>query len=306
MTIFGWDASHYDGTLSLATMQRAKSEGIEFFTHKLGEGANQSDNDLTAAGALTNAKSAGISVLGGYWFCHGDSPAVAQADLFVAVADAMVPWWRTHPHWVWQPDCETESGHGKPSPTWIKEFSDRLTAKTGRLVIVYASHGMYANTLTGLAHPLWNANYPSSRQAGFKDLYPGDSYSGWTKYSGQTPEIAQYSSTATIAGKTTCDANAFRGTLAQLQALVTGVPGAPTNPSTPDTGDDMATAQEIVDAYFAHKLPDGQTIDAWYQANDARTSTEVNVQNKTMIDTLAVIAENTTPVAVPPNPPATT
>jgi lysozyme len=303
MTIFGWDASHYDGPLSETTLVTAKSQGIELFTHKLGEGNDQDDNDSTAAAALTNAKNAGISVLGGYWFCWGDSPAVAQADLFIEVADAMVPWWRTHPHWFWQPDCETETGHGKPSPSWIKQFSDHLVAKTGRLVIVYASHGMYANTLSGLGHPLWNANYPSNRQAPFKSLYPGDSYPGWNPYSSQTPVLAQYSSTATIAGKTTCDANAYRGTLTQLQALVTGPPSAPT---TPDTGDTMPTAEEIVNAYFAHKLPDGQTIDAWYQANDARTSTEVNVQNKTIIDTLAVIAENTTPVAVPPNPPATT
>jgi protein-disulfide isomerase-like protein with CxxC motif len=34
--------------------------------------------------------------------------------------------------------------------------------------------------------------------------------------------LLQYTSKATIAGRTTCDANAFRGTLAQLTALLTG------------------------------------------------------------------------------------
>jgi len=67
-----------------------------------------------------------------------------------------------------------------------------------------------------------NANYPTSRRAGFKALYPGNSYAGWTAYSGQTPAICQYTSSATIAGLTTCDANAYRGTLDQLLTLIGG------------------------------------------------------------------------------------
>jgi hypothetical protein len=55
---------------------------------------------------------------------------------------------------------------------------------------------------------------------GFKGLYPGDSSSRWNAYSGQVPEILQYSSSATIGGQTTCDANAYRGTLAELTALL--------------------------------------------------------------------------------------
>lgn len=251
MTTFGWDASHYDGTLSLADLQKAKAEGVELFTHKLGEGDDHDDDDSTAAAALAHARAAGISVLGGYWFCWGDRPAVAQADLFVAVADTMVPWWRQHPHWFWQPDCETESGHGKPSPAWIKQFADRLAEQTGRLVVVYASHGMYADSLAGLGHPLWNANYPSSKAGPFKSIYPGDSYAGWTKYSGQVPVLAQYSSSATIAGKATCDANAFRGTLDQLLDFFGGITMA-----TLDNDDVNAIAAAILSA----KLSTGLTV----------------------------------------------
>jgi hypothetical protein len=47
----------------------------------------------------------------------------------------------------------------------------------------------------------------------------------------------QYTSSATIAGLTTCDANAFRGTLAQLRALMT-------------MGDDMA----MTDAEFRNAV----------------------------------------------------
>lgn len=220
MTVFLWDASHFDGTLTKAILAKAKAEGIVGFTHKLGEGATHGDDDSNAAGALTAARDAGIPALGGYWFCHGDSDAVAQADLCIAVADAKVPWWREFPGWFWQPDCENESGHPKPTMTWIKAFSDRLVAKTGRTVIVYASHGQYGNSLAGLGHPLWNANYPSARQGPFRDLYPGDQFAGWSSYSGQTPVICQYTSSATIGGRTTCDANAFRGSVDDLLNLI--------------------------------------------------------------------------------------
>lgn len=219
MTIFGWDASHYDGDLTVADLRRAKAEGIEFFSHKIGEGT--SNTDTTAAAALTAARDAGIQAIGGYYFIHsGDM--VAQATRCIALADRYVPWWRTFGGWFWQTDAETDTAGHLPSPSEVAEFSDTLEAQSGSRVIVYASHGMYADRLHGLGHPLWNANYPSIRRAPFRDLYPGDSYPGWTPYSGQTPAIAQYTSGATIAGHTTCDANAFRGTIDDLLTLITG------------------------------------------------------------------------------------
>jgi GH25 family lysozyme M1 (1,4-beta-N-acetylmuramidase) len=219
MTIFGWDASHYDGELTTATLERAKSEGIEFFTHKIGEGL--SNTDTTAQEALNAARAAGIRVIGGYYFIHsGDM--VAQAVRCIALADRYVPWWRGFNGWFWQTDAETDTGGHLPSPAEVKLFSDTLATRSRRRVVVYASHGQYGDRLSGLGHPLWNANYPSSRRAGFKDLYPGNSYAGWTAYSGQTPAIVQYTSSATIAGHTTCDANAFRGTIDQLLTLIGG------------------------------------------------------------------------------------
>jgi lysozyme len=240
-TIFGWDASHYDGDLTKADLVQAKAEGIAFMTHKIGEGT--SNTDETAAAALTAARDAGIKVIGGYYFIHsGDM--VAQAARCIALADKYVPWWRTFPGWFWQTDAETDTGGHLPSPAEVKLFSDTLATRSRRRVIVYASHGMYGNRLAGLGHPLWNANYPSSRRAGFKDLYPGNSYAGWTPYSGQTPEICQYTSSATIAGHTTCDANAYRGTLEQLLTLI----GADPTPDTP--GGTTVAGFDAGDAHF--------------------------------------------------------
>lgn len=217
--IFGWDASHYDGALTRDVLDQAVAEGIEFFTHKIGEGLSNTDD--TARPALAAARDAGIKVIGGYYFIHsGDM--VAQAARCIRLADLYVPWWRTFDGWFWQTDAETDTAGHMPTPAEVKLFSDTLANGSGKKVIVYASHGMYGNRLTDLGHPLWNANYPSSRRAPFRDLYPGDDYGGWTPYSGQTPVLCQYTSGATIAGRTTCDANAFRGTIAQLLTLIGG------------------------------------------------------------------------------------
>lgn len=261
MTLYGWDSSHYDGNLTLAVLRRAKAEGISLFAHKIGEGLGAPD--VTSATALAAARDAGIPVIGAYWFCHNADDPVAEADRMVARADADESWWREFPGWFWMADCETEGAEGKPARAWIQRFADRLVATTGRVVLVYASRGQYGDTLAGLTHPLWNAAYPSDRQAGFVDLYPGDSKSGWTAYSGQTPALWQYSSSATIAGRTTCDANAFRGTLDDLLALI----GAKT------------------DVELTDKLPGGTTVGAALDLILSRTN-NLGPWEKTELDAI--------------------
>lgn len=225
--IYGWDQSHYDGDITLAIMETALVEGIEFVTHKLGEGPNHDDDDPKAAAALLASKNAGIQLIGGYWFCHGSDDPALEARTCVETADRVAPWWRTFPGWFFQADLET-SATGLPSPAFSKSFCDALAVLSDRTVIAYASHGMYQNRLTGLGHRLWNANYGSEPTGPFEDIYPGDNSPGWDPYSGQVPVILQYSSRATIAGRTTCDANAFKGTVADFMTLIgvdmTGTP----------------------------------------------------------------------------------
>jgi hypothetical protein len=106
---------------------------------------------------------------------------------------------------------------------------------------MYASAGMYGDRLAGLGHPLWNAHYGTNPVGGFEAVYPGDSSPGWAPYSGQTPALLQYGSNTTIAGLTTCDADAYRGTVDQLLTLING--GTPP----PDQGVDMALTDADVD-----------------------------------------------------------
>lgn len=221
MTIFGWDLSHYDSPNVGAVL----AEGFSFLTHKAGGDAI--DAELGSWWSNVRNLPEDQMLLGAYWVLYPGNPT-SRADAFLARLDSQCPGWRDRDAFILQADCEIWNGDTstKPSKADIQAFCDRLHAKTGLIPVVYASAGQYGSGLTGLTYPLWNARYPLNYQAGFASvLYErcgGDSGSGWSTYSGQTPAIWQFTSSATIAGQTTCDANAYRGTLADLKSLVTG------------------------------------------------------------------------------------
>lgn len=222
MTLFGWDTSHFDGPLSRAVMDTARREGITFITAKIAEGladteGAQDDN------ALRNARDSGIPFIGGYLIPRTNATPAAQVARWLQLADAGEPWWRSFPGWFWQVDLELWPYDSVPPAVGI-ECAQRLRQVTGRQVILYASRGQYGDGLVAWDGPLWNADYRAS------PFYPGDNWvaadkgvpAGWAPYSGKVPAILQYTSSATIAGLTTCDANAFRGTAAEFAAMIGG------------------------------------------------------------------------------------
>lgn len=228
MTIFLWDASHYDGTLTPSILRGARAEGIAGFTHKIAEGLNDTEgtHDDTA---LAAARDAGIEFIGGYLVPRSNASVTAQVDYWLRLADAGEPWWRNFPGWFWQVDLERWSYDNVPASVGIAA-AQQLRARTGRWVILYASHGQYGDQLTGWNGPLWNAHYTSRAAGSVTAMYPGDNWmpslggglGGWAAYSGRAPTFLQYTSSATIAGLTTCDASAFRGDARQLRALIEG------------------------------------------------------------------------------------
>jgi hypothetical protein len=214
MTIFGWDASHYDAT---PTGSRVVSEGFSFFTHKAGGDANDA-----ALGSWWSAMKPYRNkvLLGAYWVLYPGSPT-ARANAFCDRLDAVCPGWGDAP-FILQADCEIWGGNSGtlPSRAEIEAFCDRLRVRAPKLMpVVYGPKWCYGNALTGLNYPLWASSYVSGSGAA-SSLYPGDSSTKWGAYSGQVPQILQFTSSATIAGQTTCDANAYRGTLAELTKLL--------------------------------------------------------------------------------------
>jgi GH25 family lysozyme M1 (1,4-beta-N-acetylmuramidase) len=218
MTIYGWDASHYDAVPRGAEVV---SEGFSFMTHKAG--GDSDDAELASWWSALKAQR-GKVLLGAYWVLYPGSPT-SRADAFLARLDSQCKGWRDGP-FVLQVDCEIWNGDTgtQPKKADIKSFCDRLKSKIPKLrPIVYASAGQYGSSLSGLGYPLWNANYPVSTTGAASAIYRrvgGDSGAGWKSYSGQVPAIWQFTSSATIAGQTTCDANAYRGTRAALTSLL--------------------------------------------------------------------------------------
>lgn len=233
MTIFGWDSSHFDAVPNTA---RAISEGFAFFTHKAGGDANDAELAAWWSGAKGHRDDA---LLGAYWVLYPGS-ATSRADAFLARLDSQCPGWRDGP-FILQVDCEKWNGNSStvPSKADIKTFCDRLKARMPKLTpIVYAPNWVYGNTLNGLGYPLWASSYVGGSGAA-SALYPGDGSSKWAAYSGQVPAILQFSSSAVVAGQTTCDVNAFRGTLGELATLVA--------PGWKEEIDDMPLTNDDVD-----------------------------------------------------------
>lgn len=211
MTVFGADFSHYDAPDTRA----AVGEGFSFFTHKAG--GDRNDADLSTWWSLMKPFRGNV-LLGAYWVLYPGSPS-NRADVFIARLDAACPGWRDGP-FILQVDCEEWNGDPGTAPgkADIKAFCDRLRQHAPKLrPIVYAPKWVYGDSLKGLGYPLWASSYVTGSGPASK-LYPGDTSSKWAAYSGQSPMILQFTSSATIAGQTTCDANAFRGTLAELIA----------------------------------------------------------------------------------------
>lgn len=229
MTIYGWDSSHFDAVPDTAF---AVSEGFSFFTHKAGGDADDSEIAAWWAGAKGWRSRA---LMGAYWVLYPGSPN-GRANDFVDRLDQTCPGWRDGP-FILQVDCEEWNSNPAtvPPKSDITSFCNRLRVLAPKLTpIVYAPEWVYGDKLTGLGYPLWASRYVSGSGAASK-LYPGDSSSRWDPYSGQTPAVLQFTSSATIAGQTTCDANAYRGTLAELTALA--APGWEVDMTTLDDSD---------------------------------------------------------------------
>lgn len=262
MTIFGWDLSHYDGPDS----RKAVDEGLAFFTHKAGGDAD--DAEIGSWWNLMKGYRASV-LLGAYWVLYPGHGAT-RADQFLARLDATCRGWRDGP-FILQLDCEQWGGNSAtvPSKSDIKACCDRLRAKVPKLMpIVYAPKWVYGDSLKGLGYPLWASSYVTGTGSAAK-LYPGNASVRWDAYSGQVPAVLQYSSSATIAGQTTCDANAFRGTLAQLTALI--APGWQED-DMPLTPADLDAVEARAKAGFISAIGDGN-----FAALNPATSTKAQI-----------------------------
>lgn len=211
MTLFGLDLSDFNPALN---WPKVAADGISFVTHKASEGTS---NQHHPAAALNGARAAGIPFLGAYMIPRSGPSVSAQVDYFLSWVDHEVPWWRTFGGWFWQVDTEHWS-YDAVSPAIGQQACALLAQRTGKRVIHYAPQWAYGNGVPG-AEPLWASSYVGGN-GWYHGLYPGDNAPGWHAYSGRTPAILQFSSTAAAGGTPNLDVNAFRGTAADFAALI--------------------------------------------------------------------------------------
>jgi GH25 family lysozyme M1 (1,4-beta-N-acetylmuramidase)/energy-converting hydrogenase Eha subunit E len=210
--------SHFDAPNPVTAFQ----QGIAFNTHKAGGDSQSGDPEIGTWWSYVRGYS--DILLGAYWVLRPDQDGdmSADADAFLAKLDDKCPTWRDREAFILQLDCENWNGDTDtvPSLAEINEFADRLVSRTsGRYVpVVYAPRWVYPD-VAGCRYPIWASSYVGGSGA-FMSLYPGDTSSHWNAY-GKPISILQYSSKAVIGGQSTSDANAFRGTLAELKHLVT-------------------------------------------------------------------------------------
>jgi Glycosyl hydrolases family 25 len=224
MTIFGWDASDFDWPRGPMNLAAAKADGMTFFTHKATEGT--STKHVHTGDALQRARAAGFEFIGAYHVVRSGPSVASQVAYFLGYLDQVAPWWRTFPGFFLQVDLELWSYDAVSAATGAA-FSKALAAAQPKAVILYASRGQYGDQFAGVAGipPLWNASYGTNPVAHYPDAYPGDGSSRWNPYSGQTPVFLQYGSQCRIGTQPGCDANAYRGSVADLRALITGAGG---------------------------------------------------------------------------------
>lgn len=212
MTIFGSDVSHYDAPDTRSMF----ADGIVFQTHKAG--GDRDDPELASWWAYVRGHRDRV-MLGAYWVLYPGSP-VTRADAFLARLNSQCPGWQDMP-FILQADCEkwNDDPATVPSVAEVNAFCDRLVQRMPKLrPIGYLPDWVYGD-ISAFRYPLWSSKYVTGT-GHYRTLYPGDSSSRWAAYGGRKPSILQYSSSATIGGQKTCDANAYRGTLAELTALV--------------------------------------------------------------------------------------
>lgn len=207
MVTFGLDISHHqDLRLDLAQCRR---EGIEFVFIKATEGATFVDSAFGAN--LAEARAAG-QLVAAYHYVRASVAASDQVAWISRHVPLDVPV---------IPDVEANSG----GIALTREVVNRLRGAGYTVPLLYLPRWYWQQigspSLAGLP-PLWSSRYPDNVQGTIADEWADVPATYWNGYGGLDVSVLQFTSSARIAGHAPLDANAYRGTRAQLAALMGG------------------------------------------------------------------------------------
>lgn len=219
MTVFLLDISHWQG--DNPDFARAKTEGISGAILKATQGGSFVDSRFAAN--LAKARSVG-------WL----TAAYHFLDDRYTVADNVRNALNTIPAGVpIIPDAEYQHEGSRivvrPSKAFTKEFIDKIKEAGRSVPLAYIPRWYWEGewrspSLAGFP-PLWQSRYPDNRQGYYRaewqevvDHYPHF----WEGFGGLGVTLLQFTSSGRVAGYGPLDVNAFRGTYAELTALLGG------------------------------------------------------------------------------------
>jgi peptidoglycan hydrolase-like protein with peptidoglycan-binding domain/GH25 family lysozyme M1 (1,4-beta-N-acetylmuramidase) len=237
MTIFYPDVASYQAGISFA--------GSVIAMVKATESTGYTNPDY--APAKVRAADAGAFFCA-YHFLHAGNGA-GQASYAHGVVGSDIPL---------MIDCEPEySSSGAltsaPQVSDAVDFINQYRALGGMTFLLYLPHWYWQGNLgqASLA-PVINLGMllVSSNYTAYSDTGPG-----WAHYGGMTPVVWQFTSTATLNGVSNVDMNAFKGTLAEFRAQVTG--GAEPTLTEGDSGAAVQTLQTRLNVWGANLAVDG-------------------------------------------------
>lgn len=243
--IWGIDISHHQGNFDL---NRTRSEGFDFVILKATEG--NSFRDSKFAQNLANARAAGLLVAA-YHYVRGNVSAASQAAHIANVVPRDVPI-----------ILDVEDGGGQIGLT--RDLNARLNNLGFRTPLLYLPRWYWQQIgspdLSGLP-PLWYSRYADNNGGYASQIYERNASwfaQHWSGYGGLGVEVLQFTSSATVAGHTPVDANAYRGTREQLASLfgspapITTAPGGVESMAFNDQFKDWANNDQTVLSWMNH------------------------------------------------------
>lgn len=277
MTLLGPDLSNFQAGLDISALPHP------FVLAKASEGTTYADASYPHWHA--QAAAAG-KIFVAYHFVTAANPAAQAAHLRTCIGDPNLPVMLD-----WEPE-----GSYHPPLSQLLAVADAVKAAKMRPRLAYAPRWHWESigspSLAGLAQRgigLVSSAYPGGTG------YPGDSATGWDAYGGVTPVLYQYTDHAPIQGQSV-DMNAYRGTAAQLAALLGGDPmgtiPAAIGQAWPEIAGQFPAGGQFDDETALIWADGGARAAAFYskQARDAVATLAAKVQTPPAIDVKALAA----------------
>lgn len=236
MVLFVPDISHHQAGIDVG---RLRAEGAAALIARVGQGAGAlgstrygTTRDREWTRHRDEARRVGLPLVA-YWYVGNLISAADNADLAAEwVGDRSVPWMIDH---------ENASGTLAHYRATVAEFGRRgLRVILGYVPRWYWS-GAGGSGALAPGPPLVNSAYRGGAGTA-PTIYAGHRASDWSGYGGMPVALLQFTNQAQFAGRK-IDCSAYRGTPAELLALINGTPAAPAPTRQGSTEDMIITCE---------------------------------------------------------------